>query len=128
MTALIAHLDNTPELKGTIIVMGADSKVPDCKTVVLTRGSFEPKTNDRQSVNNQTVYIECWQYDDHENPKKGYQKLAALEGVVMAAINGFGFTCVESKQLKVRLGQTEPDGDAFRPSVGSRTAVTIRWQ
>jgi hypothetical protein len=128
MTALKTHLINTAELKGAVVVMGGDADLPDCQTVALLRGPFQPATNDRQSRNELTIYIECWEHDTHEDPKKGYEKLAALEGIVMAAINGFGLGCINDKRIQVRLGQTEPDGDAFRPSVGSRTAVTIKWQ
>jgi hypothetical protein len=128
MTALSDHLNAIAELAGVHIELGANAQVPDCKTVILTRGQFEPKNNDRQSINKQIIYVECWEFDDHDSPKKGYEKLAALEGLVFAAINGFGFTCVNTQQIKVRLGQTEPDGDAFRPSVGSRTTITIEWR
>lgn len=130
LLALMNHLIATPGLKGVAICVGSDAKIPSGKTVVLIRGKFDPKTNDTKSVNSQTVYIECWDYDDSESPQKGYEKLSVLERVVMTALNQFGAgsTLINNKRVQVRLGQTEPDGDAFRPSVGSRTAVTIRWQ
>ncbi len=130
LMALNNHLIATSELNGVAIVVGSDTKIPQGATVVLIRGTFDPKTTEPKSRDSQQLYVECWQWDESESPTKGYEKLAELEGIVMKALNDFGAGSnrVNNKQVRVILGQTEPDGDAFRPSVGSRTAVTVQWQ
>jgi len=52
------------------------------------------------------------------------------EGRVITAINRFGAgdQRIDGKKIRVRPGRAEPDGDIFRPMVGSRTAVVISWQ
>lgn len=130
LMALNNHLTPNSELNGVAITIGANAKIPLCASVVLTRGVFNPKTTEPKSRDSQQLYVECWQWDESESPTKGYEKLAELEGIVMKALNDFGAGSnrVHNKQVRVILGQTEPDGDAFRPSVGSRTAVTVQWQ
>ena len=68
--------------------------------------------------------------DEAVDPMIGYQKLADLEGRVITAINRFGAgdQRIDGKKIRVRPGRAEPDGDIFRPMVGSRTAVVISWQ
>lgn len=130
LMALKTHLAAQDSLKDVVIQVGGSADIPEKTTIILTRGTFEPKTTEPKSLESQNLYIECWCYDESENFATGYSKLATLEADVLTAINAFGAGTkqISNKNIRVRLGQTEPDGDAFRPSVGSRTAVSIRWQ
>lgn len=130
LLALMNHLISEDDLQGVSIQVGNQGVVPINKTIVLIRGSFDPKTTEPKATHAQTVYIECWEYDDSQDTKNGYEKLSRLEDIVMKSLNEFGAgsNLINNKRVQLRIGQTEPDGDAFRPSVGSRTAIKIRWQ
>lgn len=131
MTAMLSALKTDENLSGIGIQAGALVPVPTEPEVRLIRGPSQPKTNEPGSVNELTIWVECWEVDDEAvDPMIGYQKLADLEGRVITAINRFGAgdQRIDGKQIRVRPGRAEPDGDIFRPMVGSRTAVAISWQ
>lgn len=131
MTAMLSALKTDENLSGIGIQAGALVPVPTEPEVRLIRGPSQPKTNEPGSVNELTIWVECWEVDEEAiDPMIGYQKLADLEGRVITAINRFGAgdQRIDGKQIRVRPGRAEPDGDIFRPMVGSRTAVAISWQ
>lgn len=131
MAGMRAALQADADLNGISIQSGALVPVPESPEIRLIRGPAQPKTNDPNSRNELTIFVECWEHDDEaEDAAVGYQKLADLEARAIAAINRFGAgdQRIDGKQIRVRPGRAEPDGDLFRPMVGSRTAVSIIWQ
>jgi hypothetical protein len=129
LLALKNHLEADPDLQGLCIQVGAGAAIPSKATIVIIRGPFTPKTNDPKSIEELTIYIECWEYDDRPDFIHGYEKISQLEQKLIKAINEFGAgsRLVNGKKIKIRPGEPQPDGDSFRPSIGSRTAVSIRW-
>lgn len=130
--ALHVFMVNHEQLNGYVIQFGAKAPIPDAKTVVLIRGPFSPRTNDPKSREELTLFVECWETgsdSEDELPEVAYGLLAEFEKKVFAVINEFGRgdQRINDKQIKVRVGDAEPDGDLFRPMVGSRTRVTITW-
>jgi len=130
--ALHIFMVNHNLLNDYVVQFGARVPIPDAKTVVLVRGPSSPKTNEPKSANQLTLFVECWETgsdDPTEAPEIAYGLLSEMESNVFQVINEFGKgdQRIEGKQIKVRLGETEPDGDVFRPKVGSRTRTTISW-
>ncbi|HAO23507.1 MAG TPA: hypothetical protein DCQ49_00040, partial [Methylophaga sp.] len=77
MTAMLAALKTDENLSGIGIRAGALVPVPTEPEVRLIRGPSQPKTNEPGSVNELTIWVECWEVDDEAvDPMIGYQKLA----------------------------------------------------
>jgi hypothetical protein len=131
LMALQSAFINDAEMEGIPVMVGAKTPVPDYECVVLLRGTFDPKNNNPSSREDQQIFIETWVYDeDSDHPEKGYQKLDQLEKKVIRIANEFGKgdRRFAGKKIRTVIGQTQPDGDVFRPSLGSRTTVSIQWQ
>lgn len=130
MDAIHTHLESDASVD-VPLAAGALVPVPRAAEVRLIRGPFQPRTNAPDSTDELTVFIECWVHDDKDaDAKVGYQKLADLEDRVMQSVNQFGQgnRRINGKQIRIRPGRAEPDGDLFRPMLGSRTAVAITWR
>lgn len=129
MQAMTQYLIDQPALDNVPVQTGQTVPVPEETTVTLIRGPATPRSNDRRQSPELVVFVECWVRDDSDDPAAGYQRIAELESAVIDSINDFakGDRRIDGKPLKVRVGTTEPDGDAFRPMVGSRTQITISW-
>jgi|GEM_PF-3054771 len=132
--ALALHLFmvNHTDLDGYVVQFGAKVPIPDAKTVVLIRGPHTPRTNEPKSREELTLFVECWESgsdSESEAPEVAYGLLATFEKKVFSVINDFGKgdQRIQDKPIRVRVGDAEPDGDMFRPMVGSRTRVTISW-
>lgn len=106
--------------------VGGSAEVPQSRRVTLMRG---PGTTYAEFVESgrieQTVYAECWAHAD--DPAVANTKLQALEQMVIETMQSAGpQRLLPHTDALARVTQIEPDGDAFRPSVGSR--ITLKMQ
>ncbi len=109
---------------GESVAVGAvfDAEVPDSATVyVLRGGSIEPSLYGERGA--ETIIIECWVRD--EDAAAADVALETLENNVIAALQ----TLPHSESvMSVAITSIDPDGDVFRPTVGSRINLTLSWR
>lgn len=110
----------------TQVSVGADAQVPECRAIQLLRGPGDDSRFKRENVLEQRFWIECWAYDKAA-PEKAYADLDAIEQAVRDYLTGCSAAAVvPGWDLIVTLEGVEPDGDQFRPSVGSRMTVLVK--
>ena len=121
-------LQQQANLTDVNIEMGASACVPEQSTVQLVRGTGTPDWRGRFKQGKQTVFVDCWAHDERD-PETAYQQLDELEQYAFAAIRLWGQqgSTIEGVHARAMVKDSEPDGDLFRPSVGSRTLVEIEW-
>lgn len=129
LEALRAFLAEQPALYDAVIELGAGAAVPTTRTVSLQRGPDQPPTAYDSVPGELTVHVECWEHDDSDDSGVAYAQLATLEAATRAALAAWlasnPFPAVE---LKAPLPAWQPDGDMFRPSVGSRLDLVVRYR
>lgn len=109
-------------LPAVVVETVADTPAPDVDTVyVLRGGSVEPSLFAERGVEN--LILECWSRD--EVPATADLKLETLENNVVAALRGLPHT---GPMISLSFTGIDPDGDIFRPNVGSRIYLTIAWR
>lgn len=113
------------ENSGVDVRVNASGETPEQPTIRIIRGTQDigEVAQGRISMD---VAIECWAYGVDELAAN--TDLAALEGAVLRQVRAWGNSNpVAGWQLRVdSANQTiEPDGDVFRPSVGSRMIFKI---
>jgi len=107
----------------TVIVQAySDAPAPDEDTVyVLRGGSVEPSLFSERGVEN--LILECWTRDPV--PATADLKLQTLENNVVAALRGLPHS---GPIVSLSFTSIEPDGDLFRPNVGSRIYLALNWR
>jgi hypothetical protein len=107
----------------TVIVLAYfDAPAPDEDTVyVLRAGSVEPSLFTERGVEN--LILECWTRDTV--PATADLKLQTLENNVVAALRVLPHS---GPIVSLSFTSIEPDGDLFRPNVGSRIYLTLNWR
>ncbi len=124
-TALLAGTT----LDGVKVQLGASAEVPAAATVLLVRGGSTPPTKHDTVAGEQILFVECWEHGPADDNTVAYRRLALLEEKFRAALNAW----VDSNpfpeaQISAVPGEFQPDGDIFRPSVGSRMELNIKWR
>lgn len=121
-------LQQQANLADVNIEMGASACVPEQRTVQLVRGTGTPDWRGRFKPGKQTVFVDCWACDEH-SPNSAYEELEELESSAFEAVRLWGQqgSTIEGTHARAAIKDSEPDGDLFRPSVGSRTLVEIEW-
>jgi hypothetical protein len=133
LQALDAYFKSLPAFSNVTIQLGDSGAIPDSTTLVLLRGPGQTDDRLRNRRGEQTVFIECWVtssvQDALDSAADGYLQLADLEDITVNALRTFGHTptIIDGYHITAKPGQIEPDGDAFRPSVGSRIPLTITY-
>lgn len=108
----------------TPVEVGGSAAVPDFRQVTLLRGpGTRPADADMTGQATQTVYVECWEH--HKTTAEANARLQALEMAVIGAMTASGPQLLSGWGALVNVENIEPDGDAFRPSVGSRMTVRV---
>lgn len=127
LSDLQSFLQLQTDLADVTIEAGASACVPEQRTVQLVRGTGTADWRGRYKPGRQTLYVDCWAYDD--DAAAAYAQLNELEKNVFDAIRLWGQqgSTVEGAHARAMIKDTEPDGDLFRPSVASRTLVEIDW-
>jgi hypothetical protein len=101
----------------------ADAVVPDGDTVRVTRASSPPRPLYAQLSGVETLALECWTRDD--DPAVASARLQDLEETAFAALRGLSRI---DPITNIAITGIDPDGDLFRPAVGSRITLTISWR
>ncbi len=123
LTSLQMHL--AAALPETVIRQGGDAEVPEQRTVQLLRGDGD-LAGALSGIFRTTFYAELWEYDADDDQAAAYARLDELEMQFLEALVGWGHTqAIQGWRIVVRLKSTESDGDAFRPSVGTRMTFEV---
>jgi len=133
LQALETYFKGLTAFSHVTIQLGDSGAIPDNTTLVLLRGPEKTDDRLRYRRGELTLFIECWVATSVQNalesPASGYLQLADLEDLTVDALRTFGHmpTVISDYHITAKLGQIEPDGDAFRPKVGSRIPLTITY-
>ena len=133
LQALETYFKGLAAFSHVTIQLGDSGAIPDNTTLVLLRGPGQTDDRQRNRRGEQTIFIECWVTTSAQNalesPADGYLQLADLEDITVDALRTFGHTptVITDYHITAKFGQIEPDGDAFRPKVGSRIPLTITY-
>lgn len=125
LSSLAGHLELA--LLDVQVVRNASAQVWERPTVTLARGPTQRRATVDWTGGVQDIWIECWEHDT--DPLLANTALEALEAAVQAETDAWlaalalPGVCVAGEWLG-----TEPDGDMFRPSVGSRATLRLSWQ
>lgn len=117
-TALQTTLTTTATVR-----TASDAEVPDTPTVVIRRGSQPARHLFTQLSGAENLVLECWTQDD--DPDAANLKLEALEDAVMDALRTLPRV---DPITNIAITGIDPDGDLFRPIVGSQISITITWR
>lgn len=123
LSSLVQHLATV--LPTAIILMGAENQIPSTTTVRVKRGFNDQAwpIHRLKATGIDVILIECWVCN--QNSLTAYQALAALEMAIIAALRIWkvsGYVLVDITVTE------EPDGDLFRPAVGSQLNVRVEWR
>ncbi|TVR59427.1 MAG: hypothetical protein EA420_15960 [Candidatus Competibacteraceae bacterium] len=110
-------------LPGVAVATVVDAVVPDVDTVRVTRASSPARALFQQLSGVEALAVECWTRND--DPDLASAQLQALERDVLAALRGI--TRIDPITT-IDITGIDPDGDLFRPAVGSRINLTISWR
>lgn len=110
-------------LTGVTVVTYADAEVPVVDTVRVLRGAMTGRPVYGQASGEQAVNLEVWTKND--DAAKANQQLQSLESRVIDALKNLSR---EGPILKATVTGIEPDGDLFRPSLGSNIRVRVNWR
>lgn len=114
-------------LTDTDVVLNASAQVWEVRTVVVSRGGAEPRREPDWTGGVQRVWIECWEHASI--PEDANTALDALETAVQAALaDWLAALALPGVCVAGQVTAIEPDGDLFRPSVGSRLTCELRWR
>lgn len=122
---LAAILNPMPVEPTCTLIIGGDGSIPIEPTIILKRGPESTRNWTDPWSGVQLLYLECWAYDS-DDPEQAYADLAILEAEIIKGlakpIELVGYA------LLTRITAIDPDGDAFRPSVGCQMTIEIQWQ
>lgn len=117
------------ELDDAPVQTNAEAKVPDCALLAVRRGVVnEQQTFAIDSDGVAAVAVECWEYD-RDDYDAANSRLAALERSVVDVLETYAQALPELRRVAALISiRIEPDGDLFRPAVGSEITATIAWR
>jgi hypothetical protein len=125
LAAILNLVTSPPTPPSDIIIIGGDGLIPKTNTIILKRGPA--KTNywleTWSGIN--LFFIESWSYD-LDDPEQAYINLMRLESRIVTALAQP--ITLAGYELNTRITAIDPDGDVFRPSVGSQMTVEIEWR
>lgn len=109
----IPENEDIPEYPAIRVCRGGERGV-----YLLTKGKSEA-----------TVYVYCWEGSDSQDPGDAYELLAALENKVATALESWLLQVQTALKIRISLEIPEiiPDGDIYRPAVGSRITLKLTW-
>ncbi len=111
------------ELPDTTVVAHADAEVPAVDTVRVLRGASSGSPVYGRPAGAQDLNLELWVKDD--DFEVADRRLMALEARVIKALEQ---PSREGWIYKIDVLGIEPDGDLFRPSLGSNLRVKVHWR
>ena len=111
------------DLPGVTVATYADARIPDEDTVRVLRGSSPERPLFAQLSGSESLALECW--TRNEDPALANQQLQTLENNVIAALRNLPRV---DPIINLSIAGIDPDGDLFRPNLGSRIRLTITWR
>lgn len=106
-----------------------DDEAMTCPAIRIRRGGERDKnilTSGKETV---TLWLDAWVENHDIDPGVAYKLLYELEKPMLMSLERWMQSA--SKLLKMRMSfeplEIIPDGDQFRPRVGSRTILKITW-
>lgn len=111
------------DLTGVVVTAYADAVIPDVPTVRVLRASAPARPLFAQMAGTEFFAVECWVR--HEDPETANRALADLEERVLTALRAIPRI---DPITTVTLAGVDPDGDLFRPNLGSRINLNISWR
>jgi hypothetical protein len=103
--------------------------IPDYPAIRVCRGGESGLDLQSRGKGDVTIWIECWQGSDSQDPGDAYELLEQLEQKMIASL--MKWLQVAPAELKIRLSfditNMSSDGDTFRPVVGSRTTLIVHY-
>lgn len=124
--SLVTALDAAPGVVATVL-RGGRAEVFSEPTVVVSRRGGDPRQATDWVGGAERLWIECWGYD--VDTATADTDLAALEGAVQTAVRAWlDGTPVAGLVVNGEITEILSDEDVFRPSVGSRLALSLRWR
>lgn len=112
------------ELGGGVSVTAvADAEIPTVDAVRVLRAATSGRPVYGRPVGVQQLDVEMWVTDD--DPAAADARLDELEEQVTRALEQIPR---DSFILKVEITGIDPDGDLFRPTVGSRMGLRVNWR
>jgi hypothetical protein len=73
------------------------------------------------------IIFEAWTRDDGTDPATAYDKLSTFESKIEEILIKWHLDGTLPMVTNIEIGSALGDADSFRPTVGSRTSVTIKW-
>ena len=101
----------------------ADAVTYDTDTVVVKRASSTGRPVYSRPTGVQDLAIECW--TRHDDSATADTQLQALEENVVTALESLPRN---ELIMSLDLISMDPDGDLFRPIVGSQLTIRIHWR
>ncbi len=111
------------QLPDVVVVTHADAEVPDVDTVRILRGETSGKPLYGWPSGVQNLTLELWV--KHSDYSIADQRLMSLEQRVDKALEQVPR---EGLISKIEVLGIEPDGDLFRPHVGSAFKLKVHWR
>lgn len=119
---LVAQLAGTSK-----VVLGADAFTPSERTVIVKRGPVSPHLPSHGDRAGQiAVVLECWANANNDRAVANLD-LQELETTVAALLDEWVRAVRTTWTLTLQI-RIDPDGDFFRPSLGSQMTVDIDWR
>lgn len=123
LASLQQHL--AAAIPDAVVTVGGDAEVPEQRAVQLLRGDGD-LASALAGTFKRTFHAELWEFDAADDQAAAYARLDDLELKFLEALVGWGHTqSISGWRIVVRLKSTESDGDAFRPSVGTRMTFEV---
>jgi len=110
-------------LPGVVVTAYADSPIPDVDTVRVLRGSSPARPLFAQQSGSETLALECW--TRHDDAMTANSQLETLENNVIAVLRTLPRL---DPILNISITGIDPDGELFRPNLGSRMTLTVTWR
>ena len=101
----------------------------ECPAIRVCRGGESNLDLLSRGKGDVTILIFCWEESDSQEPEDAYRLLSAMERKVIDSL--MAWLEIAPKELKAKLSFDIPaiasDGDTFRPTVGSRITLVIKY-
>lgn len=105
------------------IAIHAIAEIPTADTVRVLRAASTGRPVYGRPAGVQELDLELWVTDD--DPALADQRLMVLEERVTFALEAIPR---DEMILKIEITGIDPDGDLFRPTVGSRMKLKVNWR
>lgn len=110
-------------LPEVVVAIHADAQIPTEDTVRVLRAATSGRPVYSRPTGVQEIDLELWVTAD--DPAEADQRLMVLEERVTFALERMQR---DELILKIDILGIDPDGDLFRPTVGSRMKLQINWR